>query len=59
MSFRPGQRVRVVAAPTMPKDAKPPFRVGDIVTVLRVTPAGSVLTDAHPGYFRLERFAPE
>lgn len=57
MTFHPGQRVRVVSAPTSP--AKCPLKVGDVVTVVRVTATGQVLTNRHGGLYKPERFVPE
>lgn len=54
--FRPGQDLVVVSNPVMPGGQKPPFKEGDQVVCQRVSPAGSVMTTKHGGYFPAHRF---
>ena len=54
--FTAGMRLRVVLAPNMPNEAKPPFKIGDVVRCDRVTDSGSVLTDKHGGLFHPRTF---
>lgn len=60
MTLRPGQSVRVVNLDDlkMPK-GKPPFAIGDLVRIGRVTPDGKrCTTSAHSGWFSASRFEP-
>jgi|GEM_PF-1382220 len=54
--FRAGQVLAVVSTPAMPGGQKPPFKEGDRVVCRHVSPAGSILTDKHGGYFPAHRF---
>lgn len=60
MKWQPGMPARVINLDglKMPK-GKPPFVVGDLVKVNKVTPDGKRLhTSGHAGWFAAHRFEP-